>query len=109
MNEKKYNLRTIAEIGLSIEIILELQELFNIYANGVRNTESELLLLQDSRSCEDFYSIDILLETNIKYDELSKFLKEKIDSEFHDEVDELIEVIKEAKEDNHTILHVYDC
>lgn len=106
---KKYGLRTYAEYGAPIEVILELQELFNIYGNGVKNPELELLLLQDSRNTQDFSSIEILVQDEIKYDELSSHLKSTLDKEHHDEVDNLLKAIKEAKADKHEVLHVYDC
>jgi hypothetical protein len=106
---KKYGLRTYAEYGAPIEVVLELQELYNIYENGVKNPDLELLLLQDSRSTQDFSSIEILVQDEIKYDELSLHLKSKLDIEHNAEVDNLVEAIKEAKADNQTILHVYDC
>ena len=106
---KKYGFRTYAEYGAPIEVILELQELFNIYGNGVKNPELELLLLQDSRNTQDFSSIEILVQDEIKYDELSSHLKSTLDSEHHDEVDKLLEAIKEAKADKHETLLVYDC
>ena len=106
---KKYGLRTYAEYGAPIEVILELQELFNIYGNGVKNPELELLLLQDSRNTQDFSSIEILVQDETKYDELSSHLKSKLNKEHHDEVDNLLKAIKEAKADKHEILHVYDC
>jgi len=106
---KKYGFRTYAEYGAPIEVILELQELFNIYGNGVKNPELELLLLQDSRNTQDFSSIEILVQDETKYDELSSHLKSKLNKEHHDEVDNLLKAIKEAKADKHEILHVYDC
>lgn len=106
---KKYGLRTYAEYGAPIEVLLELQELYNIYGNEVKNPELELLLLQDSRNTQDFSSIEILVQDEIKYDEISLHLKSKLDIEHHDEVDNLLEAIKEAKADSQTILHVYDC
>ena len=87
----------------------ELQEIFNIYAHGLTNPENELVLMQDSRATEDYYSIDILLQSEIKFDELSSHLKSTLDSEHHDEVDKLLEAIKEAKADKHETLLVYDC
>ena len=49
------------------------------------------------------------LAIETKYDELSSHLKSTLDSEHHDEVDKLIEAIKEAKADKHETLLVYDC
>jgi hypothetical protein len=106
---KKYGLRTYAEYGAPIEVVLELQELYNIYENGVKNPDLELLLLQDSRNTQDFSSIEILVQDVIKYDELSSHLKSTLNLEHHDEVDNLLEAIKEAKADKHVVLHVYDC
>jgi hypothetical protein len=101
---KKYGLRTYAEYGAPIEVVLELQELYNIYENGVKNPDLELLLLQDSRSTQDFSSIEILVQDVIKYDELSSHLKSTLNLEHHDEVDNLLEAIKEAKADKHVVL-----
>lgn len=106
---KKYGYRQRVEFGSPIELVLELQEIFNIYAHGLANPENELVLMQDSRATEDYYSIEILLQSEIKFDELSSHLKSTLDSEHHDEVDKLLEAIKEAKADKHETLLVYDC
>lgn len=106
---KKYGYRQRVEFGSPIELVCELQEIFNIYSNGVINPETELVLLQDSKRTEDYSSIEILLQTPIKFDELSSHLKSTLDLEYHDEVDKLLEAIKEAKADKHETLLVYDC
>lgn len=106
---KKYGFRQRVEFGSPIELVCELQEMHNIYSNGVINPETELVLLQDSRNTEDYSSIEILLQTPIKYDELSSHLKSTLDSEYHAEVDMLLEAIKEAKADKHETFLVYDC
>lgn len=106
---KKYGYRQRVEFGSPIELVCELQEIFNIYSNGVINPETELVLLQDSKRTEDYSSIEILLQTPIKFDELSSHLKSTLDLEHHDEVNLLIEAIKQAKADNHETLCVYDC
>ena len=106
---RMYGIRTTVEYGAPIELVCELQEIFYIYANGVINPDRELLLLQDCRRNEDYSSIVILLQSDIKYDELSKHLKSVLNDEHHDEVNLLIEAIKQAKADNHETLCVYDC
>ena len=106
---RKYGFRQRVEFGSPIELVCELQEIFNIYSNGVINPETELVLLQDSRNTEDYSSIEILLQTPIKFDELSSHLKSTLDSEHHDEIDKLLEAIKQAQADKHETLHVYDC
>lgn len=106
---RMYSIRTTVEYSAPIELVCELQEIFYIYANGVKNTDAELLLLQDCRRNEDYSSIVILLQSDIKYDELSKHLKSTLKDEHHDEVNLLIEAIKQAKADNHETLYVYDC
>lgn len=106
---RMYGIRTTVEYGTPIELVCELQEIFYIYANGVINPDGELLLLQDCRRNEDYSSIVILLQSDIKYDELSKHLKSVLNDEHHDEVNLLIEAIKQAKADNHETLCVYNC
>ena len=45
----------------------------------------------------------------INENELSHYLKSTLNTEHHDEVDKLLEAIKQAKADKHETLLVYDC
>lgn len=58
---------------------------------------------------EDFSTIEILLNIEIGYAKLEAYLKDELDEEFHEEVDMLIQAIREAKADNHDTLHLYNC
>lgn len=102
---KKYIIRQTVEFGVPIEVICELQELFD----RPLDSASKLIVLQDNRKTEDYSSIEIILQDEIEYEELSTHLKAVVDLEYHDEIDMLIDCIKEAKADKHEVLHVYDC
>ena len=73
--------------------------------------ESEIKLLKKPvrQFIEDYSSIEVLLQCDIKYEELKLFIVQRLKKEFHDEVVKLIEAIKEAKADRHETLHLYDC
>jgi hypothetical protein len=109
IKQKKYNYRTTIEYGVPIEILCELQQLHNIYANADLSKVNELILTQDSRTTDDYSSIEIILDTDIDYSELSLYLKSNLYPEFYEGVDMLIEVINESKVDKHDNLHLYDC
>lgn len=106
---KKYNVRQIVEYGVSIEIIEELQNLHKTVDKKELDCEPEMIVLQSSISTKDFSSIEIVLDCDIDYSALSKYLKKEVEQSFYKEVNMLIEVIKEAKYDKHNTLHLYDC
>jgi hypothetical protein len=107
--QKKYNHRTTIEYGVPIELLCNLQQLHNIYANNDLSKLNELILTQDSRTTEDYSSIEIILDVDINYNELSIYLKSNLHPEFYNEVNKLIDAIKEAKSDKYDNLHLYDC
>lgn len=107
--QKKYNHRTTIEYGVPIELLSNLQQLHNIYANTDLRKLNELILTQDSRTTEDYSSIEILLDVEINYSELSIYLKSNLHPEFYNDVNKLINAIKEAKSDKYDNLHLYDC
>ncbi|MDD3054815.1 MAG: hypothetical protein PHE16_02940 [Aliarcobacter sp.] len=107
--QKKYNHRTTIEYGVPIELLSNLQQLHNIYANTDLSKLNELILTQDSRTTEDYSSIEIILEVEINYSELSIYLKSNLHPKFYNEVNKLIDAIKEAKVDKYDTLHIYDC
>lgn len=109
IKQKKYNQRKKAEYCVEIEVLCELQQLHNIYANTDLSKLNEIVLTQDSRTTEDYSSIEILLCDEIKYDKLSLYLKSNLNPEFFNEVDKLIEAIKEAKSDKYETLCLYNC
>lgn len=106
---KLYNTKIIVEYGLDIEIIEVLQNLELINSSKDLDGTPEMIVLQSNISTEDFSSIEIVLNCEIDYIALERYLISKIDEDLHDEVTKLLEVIKEAKADNHTTLHLYDC
>ena len=105
--KKKYGYRTYVEYGTPLEIIEVLQGLHEL--NDYTESENKLVILQNSIEKEDYSSIEVLLQCDIKYEELKLFIVQRLKKEFHDEVAKLIEAIKEAKADNHDNLHLYDC
>ena len=105
--KKKYGYRTYVEYGTPLEIIEVLQGLYEL--NDYTESENKLVILQNSIEKEDYSSIEVLLQCDIKYEELKLFIVQRLKKEFHDEVAKLIEAIKEAKADNHDNLHLYDC
>ncbi len=105
--KKKYGCRTYVEYGTPLEIIEVLQGLHEL--NDYTESENKLVILQNSIEKEDYSSIEVLLQCDIKYEELKLFIVQRLKKEFHDEVAKLIEAIKEAKADNHDNLHLYDC
>ena len=105
--KKKYGYRTYVEYGTPLEIIEVLQGLYEL--NDYTESENKLVILQNSIEKEDYSSIEVLLQCDIKYEELKLFIVQRLKKEFHDEVVKLIEAIKEAKADNHDTLHLYDC
>ena len=105
--KKKYGCRTYVEYGTPLEIIEVLQGLYEL--NDYTESENKLVILQNSIEKEDYSSIEVLLQCDIKYEELKLFIVQRLKKEFHDEVAKLIEAIKEAKADNHDNLHLYDC
>ena len=105
--KKKYGYRTYVEYGTPLEIIEVLQGLHEL--NDYTESENKLVILQNSIEKEDYSSIEVLLQCDIKYEELKLFIVQRLKKEFHDEVAKLIEAIKEAKADNHDTLHLYDC
>ncbi|MFY4789616.1 hypothetical protein ACOTWR_06775 [Aliarcobacter butzleri] len=105
--KKKYGYRTYIEYGTPIEIIEKLQEIHAL--NDEVDIEDQFIILQSSITHNDFSSIEVLVQCEIIYGEVKQYLKRKLDVSFHDEIDKLIEVIKEAKDDNHDTLHIYDC
>ena len=105
--KKKYGYRTYVEYGTPLEIIEVLQELHDW--NDDVEDKDKFILLQASVKKEDYSSIEVLLQCDIKYEELKLFIVQRLKKEFHDEVAKLIEAIKEAKADNHDNLHLYDC
>lgn len=105
--KKKYGYRNYIEFGTPLEIIEVLQELHDL--NDDIESEDKFVVLQASIEKEDFSTIEILLDIEIGYAKLESYLKDELDEEFHDEVVELIEAIKEAKADKHETLHLYDC
>ena len=105
--KKKYGCRTYVEYGTPLEIIEVLQGLHEL--NDYTESENKLVILQNSIEKEDYSSIEVLLQCDIKYEELKLFIVQRLKKEFHDEVAKLIEAIKEAKADNHDTLHLYDC
>lgn len=107
INSKRYKKKSIAMYGVSFEIMNVLQEL-NEYNTLYRNQE-HMVIMQASQSTQDYSTIEIITEDdNIKYDELEEYLKQRVDNEFHDEIDELIETIKEAVADKEQYLHLFD-
>lgn len=105
--KKRYGYRTYVEYGTPLEIIEVLQGLYEL--NDYTESENELVILQNSIEKKDYSSIEVLLQCDIKYEELKLFIVQRLKKEFHDEVVKLIEVIKEAKADKHETLHLYDC
>ncbi|WP_418181298.1 hypothetical protein ACNSOL_12385 (plasmid) [Aliarcobacter lanthieri] len=105
--KKKYSSRIHVEYGTPIEIIKILQEIHDL--NDEVEVEEQFIILQASITKEDFSSIEVVIQCDIVYTEVEQYLKRNLDIEFHDEVDKLIEVIKEAKADDHDTLHIYDC
>ena len=105
--KKKYGYRTYVEYGTPLEIIEVLQGLYEL--NDYTESENKLVILQNSIEKKDYSSIEVLLQCDIKYEELKLFIVQRLKKEFHDEVVKLIEAIKEAKADKHETLHLYDC
>mgnify|MGYP001413927547 CR=1 FL=1 len=105
--KKRYGYRTYVEYGTPLEIIEVLQGLYEL--NDYTESENELVILQNSIEKKDYSSIEVLLQCDIKYEELKLFIVQRLKKEFHDEVVKLIEAIKEAKADKHETLHLYDC
>ena len=106
---KKYGFRETVEFGTHIEIIEVFQNLNKTVDKKELNGEPEMIVLQSSISTKDFSSIEIVLDCDIDYSALSKYLKKEVEQSFYKEVNMLIEVIKEAKYDKHNTLHLYDC
>ena len=106
---KKYGFRETVEFGTHIEIIEVFQNLHKTVDKKELNGEPEMIVLQSSISTKDFSSIEIVLDCDIDYSALSKYLKKEVEQSFYKEVNMLIEVIKEAKYDKHNTLHLYDC
>lgn len=106
---KKYGFRETVEFGTHIEIIEVFQNLHKTADKKELNGEPEMIVLQSSISTKDFSSIEIVLDCDIDYSALSKYLKKEVEQSFYKEVNMLIEVIKEAKYDKHNTLHLYDC
>lgn len=105
---KKYGFRETVEFGAPIEIIEVLQNLHQIYSEKELDG-TEMVFLQANISTQDYSTIEVVLQCDINESELSHYLKSNVEKEHHDEVDMLLEAIKQAKADKHESLHVYDC
>ena len=106
---KKYGFRETVEFGVPYEVVKELQRLHEIYDEKDLNDEPEMICLQANITTQDYSTIEVVLGFDIHESELLHYLKSTLKIEHHDEVDMLIEAIKEAKADKHEVLHVYDC
>lgn len=105
---KKYGFRETVEFGAPIEIIKVLQNLHEIDSEKELDG-TEMVFLQANISTQDYSTIEVVLQCDINERELLEYLKSNVEKEHHDEVDKLLEAIKEAKADKHDSLHVYDC
>ena len=105
---KKYGFRETVEFGTAIDIIEVLQNLHEIYSEKELDG-TEMVFLQANISTQDYSTIEVVLQCDINEKELLDYLKSNVEKEHHDEVDKLLEAIKEAKADKHDSLHVYDC
>ena len=105
---KKYGFRETVEFGAPIEIIKVLQNLHDIDSEKELDG-TEMVFLQANISTQDYSTIEVVLQCDINEKELLDYLKSNVEKEHHDEVDKLLEAIKEAKADKHDSLHVYDC
>ncbi len=105
---KKYGFRETVEFGAPIEIIKVLQNLHEIDSEKELDG-TEMVFLQANISTQDYSTIEVVLQCDINEKELLDYLKSNVEKEHHDEVDKLLEAIKEAKADKHDSLHVYDC
>ncbi len=106
---KKYAFREAIEFGTPIEVVNALQTLDEVYSEKELNSEPQMVVFQANITTEDYSSIEIVLDFDVNESELSHYLKSTVHSGFHDEIDMLIDVIKQAKADNHNTLYVYDC
>ena len=106
---KKYAFRETIEYGAPYEVVKELQRLHEFYDDKDLNDEPEMICLQANVTTQDYSTIEVVLDFYINENELSHYLKSTLNSEHHDEVDKLLEAIKQAKADKHETLHVYDC
>ena len=105
---KKYGFRETVEFGTAIDIIEVLQNLHDIDSEKELDG-TEMVFLQANISTQDYSTIEVVLQCDINEKELLDYLKSNVEKEHHDEVDKLLEAIKEAKADKHDSLHVYDC
>lgn len=68
-----------------------------------------MICLQANITTQDYSTIEVVLGFDIHESELLHYLKSTVSSEHYEEIDLLVEAIKEAKVDNHETLHIYDC
>ena len=68
-----------------------------------------MICLQANISTQDYSTIEVVLDIEINESELLHYLKSEVDTEHYEEVNLLLEAIKQAKADKHTTLHIYDC
>lgn len=106
---KKYSIRQVVEYGVTIEIIEALQRLHKMSDNKELNDNKEIIVLQANISTQDISSIEIVLDCDINYIALSKYLKNEVGQSLYKDINMLVAVIKEAKYDKHNTLHLYDC
>ena len=105
---KKYGFRETVEFGAPIGIIEVLQNLHEIYSEKELDG-TEIVFLQANISTQDYSTIEVVLQCDINERDLLDYLKSNVEKEHHDEVDKLLEAIKEAKADKYESLLVYDC
>lgn len=101
--------RETIEYGTPYEVVKVLQRLHEIYDEKDLNDEPEMICLQANITTQDYSTIEVVLGFDIHESELLHYLKSTVSSEHYEEIDLLVEAIKEAKVDNHETLHIYDC
>lgn len=106
---KKYGYRETVEFGTHLQIVESLQNLHKTYDNEGLDDEPEMICLQANISTQDYSTIEVVLDIKINESELLHYLKSEVDTEHYEEVELLLEAIKQAKADKHTTLHIYDC
>ena len=67
-----------------------------------------MVVFQANITTEDYSSIEIVLDFDVNESELSHYLKSTVHSGFHNEIDMLLDAIKQAKADNHNTLYAHD-